>query len=186
MRLSTILIITTSVAAAPNLNSGTVSSKASKPPTGYNSIKKEKKGEKRKKKTDDVVLKFKDPLLELAHEIELLTKDADEVKGPYLPESSDMQSDSLDESDSSEVSDQRNDTTDLTEKIDAKDCTKEMCQYEISADCLLEYKVNVPEDTTTDECVGCSLSIKLTYSGVAWLGLAFSKNGEMIGSEAVM
>lgn len=186
MRLCSFLIITASVAASPNLNSGTVSSKSSKLPTGYNSIKKQKKGEKRKKKNEDVVLKFKDPLLELTHEIELLSKDDVEVKGPYLSKSSDKKSDSLDESDSSQVSDQQNDTTELTEKIDANDCTKEMCQYEISDDCLLEYKVNVPEDTTVDECIGCSLSIKLTYDGVAWLGFAFSKNGEMIGSEAVM
>eukprot|EP00804_Cyclotella_cryptica_P028957 CCRYP_012384-RA/>CCRYP_012384-RA protein AED:0.12 eAED:0.12 QI:112/1/1/1/0.8/0.66/6/4153/508 len=187
MRLSTFFVITSSVSASQNPNSDTFSSKASKSPTGYNAIKREKKEEKRKKKAEDAVANLKDPFLGLAHEIEQLTKDADEVKDTYFPKSSDNKSDdSLVESDSSEVPDQRNGTSELAGKSDAKDCTKDMCQYELSPDYLLEYKVNVPEDTTLDECAGCSLRIKVTYDGTAWLGFAFSKNGEMIGSEAVI
>lgn len=66
-------------------------------------------------------------------------------------------------------------------------CATKFCEYEMSSDYKLEYKVNIPADTTIDECFGCSLSMKLTYDDeTSWIGLAFSTDGEMIGSEAVM
>ena len=67
-------------------------------------------------------------------------------------------------------------------------CTVEYCEYEMTSDYMLEYRVNVPDDASIDdECLGCSLSVKLTYDAVtSWIGLAFSTNGQMIGSEAVM
>ena len=68
----------------------------------------------------------------------------------------------------------------------SKDCTKEFCDHELSPDFRLRYQVNVPDGTTVDECNGCSISMELTYDGEAWLGFAFSEDGQMVGSEAVM
>ena len=51
----------------------------------------------------------------------------------------------------------------------------------------MEYTLNVPEGTNEEECDLCSVTIRLTYDGeVSWLGLAFSRDGQMVGSEAVM
>ena len=72
-----------------------------------------------------------------------------------------------------------------SESIDI--CMVEFCSYEITSDYLFEYRVNVPEDTSIDECSGCSLSIKLTYDDVtSWIGFAFSTTGQMVGSEAII
>lgn len=66
-------------------------------------------------------------------------------------------------------------------------CTIDFCEYEISADYKLEYLVNVPDNTSVDECNGCSLSVRLTYDGeTSWIGMGLSTTGEMIGSEAIM
>ena len=68
-------------------------------------------------------------------------------------------------------------------------CTVDYCEYEMTSDYVLEYRVNIPDDSSVgdNECIGCSLSVKLTYDDVtSWIGLAFSTNGQMIGSEAVM
>jgi hypothetical protein len=73
-----------------------------------------------------------------------------------------------------------------TTKMGGKDCTQEFCDYQLESDYLLQYKVNVPDDTDVDMCSGCTISIKLTYDDEAWIGIAFSANGEMVGSEAVM
>jgi hypothetical protein len=51
---------------------------------------------------------------------------------------------------------------------------------------LMQYKVNVPEGSSVEECYLCSVTIRLTYEGDAWLGFAFSTDGQMVGSQAVM
>lgn len=73
-------------------------------------------------------------------------------------------------------------------KADMNTCTVEFCQYEMTTDYKLEYKVNVPNNNVSvEDCIGCSLSVKLTYDGeTSWIGFAFSTSGEMIGSEAIM
>jgi hypothetical protein len=65
-------------------------------------------------------------------------------------------------------------------------CISSMCAVELSSELLLEYSVNVPDTTTVEECDGCEISVKLSYSGTAWIGFGFSTVGAMIGSEAVM
>jgi hypothetical protein len=66
-------------------------------------------------------------------------------------------------------------------------CTVEFCEYQITSDYALEYRVNVPEDVSVDECTGCTVSMKLTYDGeTSWISVGFSTSGEMIGSEAIM
>ena len=179
MRLSPLLIIV-AAAAAQQQNDNTFSSKAAKPETSLtgNQVKKNKKKarqEKRRKKAETARLKLENPLLQLKKEIETLGELEDEL--------ADKQVGMINNLSETNVSDGI--VADDIDKITA-DCTKVMCQYELTSDYMLEYKVNVPEDTTTHECVGCSLRVKLTYEGTAWLAFALSTNGEMIGSEAVM
>jgi len=58
--------------------------------------------------------------------------------------------------------------------------------YALSSTCELKYRVNVPSDTNEEECIGCSVSMEVIHDGEAWLGIAFSTNGRMVGSEAVI
>jgi type VI protein secretion system component Hcp len=52
------------------------------------------------------------------------------------------------------------------------DCTTEFCEYQLSDAYLMEYRLNVPEGESIDQCQTCSLSVRLTYEGEAWLGFA--------------
>lgn len=66
-------------------------------------------------------------------------------------------------------------------------CMTTFCEFELAPDYKLQYRVNVPDHTNIDKCFGCSLSVKLTYDDeTSWIGLAFSTDGKMIDSEAVM
>mmetsp|Transcript_12618 Transcript_12618/g.22617 ORF Transcript_12618/g.22617 Transcript_12618/m.22617 type:complete len:239 (+) Transcript_12618:96-812(+) len=58
--------------------------------------------------------------------------------------------------------------------------------YQLCSTCKIKYRVNVPEDTNAEECLGCSVSMELIHEGEAWLGIAFSETGRMVGSEAVI
>ena len=58
--------------------------------------------------------------------------------------------------------------------------------YQLCSTCKIKYRVNIPEDTNAEECLGCSVSMELIHEGEAWLGIAFSETGRMVGSEAVM
>jgi hypothetical protein len=62
-----------------------------------------------------------------------------------------------------------------------KDCTKEMCETQLSPDFLLKYQINVPSDSEK-----CMISMEAIYDGEAWVSVAFSSDGMMTGSEAVM
>jgi hypothetical protein len=73
-----------------------------------------------------------------------------------------------------------------TSTADSKDCTKEMCESQLSDDFLLKYKINVPSDTTLELCDKCTISMEAIYDGEAWLSIAVGTDGLMIGSEAVM
>ncbi|KAL7554668.1 hypothetical protein ACHAWF_018165, partial [Thalassiosira exigua] len=55
------------------------------------------------------------------------------------------------------------------------DCSQTMCTYELTETCTMKYLVN--QD---------SISIELSHEGYSWLGLALSRDGNMIGSEAVI
>ena len=69
---------------------------------------------------------------------------------------------------------------------DSADCTRAMCEYQLSDNFLLKYQVNVPSDTTLEMCEECNISMEAVYEGEAWVSIAFSTDGMMIGSEAVM
>ena len=49
------------------------------------------------------------------------------------------------------------------------------CSYQLSDNSLLTYQVNAQD-----------IEMEIVHNGEAWLGLGFSTNGEMVGSEAVM
>lgn len=66
------------------------------------------------------------------------------------------------------------------------DCSSQMCETELTSDYQLRYQINVPSGTTPQVCEGCTISMELVYDGKAWVAVAFSENGRMIGSEAVM
>merc|ERR1712087_85169 len=74
----------------------------------------------------------------------------------------------------------------------ANGCMEEFCGKQLSDDYVLQYKINVPDGTpgrrraTADACEGCTVSMELTYDGEAWVGFAVSKEGGMLGSEAVI
>lgn len=177
MRLAPLLILAASAAADGKHNS---SKKRDKSLTNEAKHKKKQvRQQKKKKREEDAALKLKDPLAGLTKEIEDLAKLEDELAGKITPENGAPESKPTAIPDVTfEVADEMIEST--------KDCTQEMCQYELESDFLLEYKVNVPADTTVEECAGCSLSVKLTYEGTAWVAFALSTHGEMIGSEAVM
>ena len=61
-----------------------------------------------------------------------------------------------------------------------------MCEYQLSENYLLKYQINVPSDTTLEVCEVCNISMEAVYEGEAWVSIAFSTDGLMIGSEAVM
>ncbi|KAL7546815.1 hypothetical protein ACHAWF_014989, partial [Thalassiosira exigua] len=70
--------------------------------------------------------------------------------------------------------------------LPSKNCFEEFCYYALEADKYnLRYMINVPADTTESECEGCTISMKVTYDGEAWVGIGFSQEGKMVGSEAV-
>jgi hypothetical protein len=68
----------------------------------------------------------------------------------------------------------------------SKDCTKYICESQLSKDLLLKYQINVPSDTTLDICEKCTISMEAIYEGEAWISIAFSTDGLMLGSESVM
>jgi hypothetical protein len=57
---------------------------------------------------------------------------------------------------------------------------------QLSDDLLLIYQINVSSDTTYEVCDKCTISMEAIYDGEAWVGIAVSTDGVMIGSEAVM
>jgi len=68
----------------------------------------------------------------------------------------------------------------------AKDCTKEMCENQLSDDYLMRYQINVPDGTTLDVCADCTISMELIYDGDSWVSIGFSTDGSMVGSDAVI
>jgi hypothetical protein len=184
MRLATLLILAASAAADHSNDLSAKSPKEPDTPLTHNEVKNKKKKdrqEKKKKREEGAALKLTDPMAGLTKEIEDLAKLEDELAGETAVPGSETVP-----SDITTNVEQEEDVADETIEEPTKDCTKQMCQYELEADYLLEYKVNVPENTTVEACDGCSLSVKLTYEGTAWLAFALSTNGEMIGSEAIM
>ena len=70
--------------------------------------------------------------------------------------------------------------------LEAEDCTRALCENQLSPDLLLRYQINVPDGTSPDACNGCTLTVELIYEEEAWVALAFTTTGGMIGSEAVI
>ena len=66
-------------------------------------------------------------------------------------------------------------TTPTTEG--GKDCFSVFCEMTLTDGYMIGYKVNEPEGT---------VSIEVLYDGEAWVGIAFSEDEKMGGSDAVM
>lgn len=60
-------------------------------------------------------------------------------------------------------------------------CVSDVCNHQISDICLLKYQVNPPQVNEPN-----TLTMELICEGVTWLGIGFSKDGLMAGSEAVI
>ena len=67
-----------------------------------------------------------------------------------------------------------------------KDCSSDFCENQLTEEYLLRYRINVPDGANPDTCEGCSITMQTIYDGDAWVAIAFSNDGLMIGSEAVM
>merc|ERR1719254_209011 len=70
----------------------------------------------------------------------------------------------------------------------AEECNsvKEFCEFELDPEYLLRYRLNVPQGSSIADCAGCTASMELVYEGEAWVSLAFTNDGKMIGGEAVI
>jgi hypothetical protein len=69
---------------------------------------------------------------------------------------------------------------------DAVDCTSDFCENQLAENFLLRYRINVPQGSDPVACEECTITMQAIYDGVAWVSIAFSTDGSMIGSEAVM
>ena len=68
----------------------------------------------------------------------------------------------------------------------AADCTTDFCENQLADNFLLRYRINVPQGADANTCDGCTITMECNYDGEAWVSIAFSNDGLMIGSEAVM
>ena len=68
----------------------------------------------------------------------------------------------------------------------AKDCTSDFCENQLADNFLLRYRINVPAGSDPETCEECTITMQTVYDGDAWVSIAFSNDGLMIGSEAVM
>lgn len=69
------------------------------------------------------------------------------------------------------------------------ECVNNFCTIELAEDLVQKYRINVPENSTLESCStygNCTITFEVVLDGEAWVGVGFSKNGEMIGSDAVM
>mmetsp|Transcript_21025 Transcript_21025/g.42008 ORF Transcript_21025/g.42008 Transcript_21025/m.42008 type:complete len:898 (+) Transcript_21025:395-3088(+) len=60
-------------------------------------------------------------------------------------------------------------------------CVSDVCMHQISDICLLHYQVNAPQGNEPS-----TITMELICEGVTWLGIGFSQDGLMAGSEAVI
>ncbi|KAL7426856.1 hypothetical protein ACHAXM_000618 [Skeletonema potamos] len=60
-------------------------------------------------------------------------------------------------------------------------CVSDVCNHKLSGVCLLKYQVNIPEANEPN-----TITMELICEGVTWLGIGFSQDGLMAGSEAVI
>ncbi|KAL3802987.1 hypothetical protein HJC23_011610 [Cyclotella cryptica] len=66
------------------------------------------------------------------------------------------------------------------------DCTRDFCEVQLADNLWQRYRVNVPDGSDIKKCDQCTISMEVTYDGESWVSIAFSEDGEMVGSEAVI
>lgn len=62
---------------------------------------------------------------------------------------------------------------------DQDPCVSDVCNHKLSDICLLKYQINVLEPRNT-------ITMELICEGVTWLGVGFSTDGQMVGSNAAI
>ena len=80
------------------------------------------------------------------------------------------------------IADASKETEEKVEEAPALPCTVDVCNLELSHTCLLKYKVDVPTVVTPVNAI----TMELICEGESWVGVGFSNDGQMIGSEAVL
>lgn len=65
-------------------------------------------------------------------------------------------------------------------------CTEDFCEIQLDDKFWHRYRVNVPDGTDLEKCEQCTISMEVIYDGESWVSIAFSEDGGMVGSEAVM
>lgn len=72
----------------------------------------------------------------------------------------------------------------------SRECINQFCSIELNQDLVQKYRVDVPFNSTIESCIdggsNCSITIEVVLDGVASVGVGFSNDGEMTGSDAVM
>ena len=61
--------------------------------------------------------------------------------------------------------------------IEGEDCSSDFCETTLTEGYTLKYKINEADATVTMEA---------TYKGEAWLGIAFSEDERMGGSDGIL
>jgi len=80
------------------------------------------------------------------------------------------------------IADASKETEEKVEEASALPCTVDVCNLELSHTCLLKYKVDTPTVVTPVN----TITMELICEGESWVGVGFSTDGQMIGSEAVL
>ena len=66
------------------------------------------------------------------------------------------------------------------------DCTKGLCEVQLADNFWYRYRINVPNGADIKKCDQCTITMEVIYDGESWVSIAFSEDGDMVGSEAVM
>jgi len=64
--------------------------------------------------------------------------------------------------------------------VGGNDCSTDFCETTLTDGYLLRYKLNEPDS------LDGTISMELVYDGVAWVGIAFSEDEKMGGSNGIM
>jgi hypothetical protein len=70
--------------------------------------------------------------------------------------------------------------------VSGVNCTEDFCEIQLADNFWHRYRVNVPDGTDLEKCDQCTISMEVIYDGESWVSIAFSEDGDMVGSEAVM
>ncbi|KAL7518721.1 hypothetical protein ACHAWX_003532 [Stephanocyclus meneghinianus] len=83
--------------------------------------------------------------------------------------------------------DESKDSDDIENNAESDfNCTEDFCEIQLDDKFWHRYRVNVPDGTDLEKCEQCTISMEVIYDGESWVSIAFSEDGGMVGSEAVI